>query len=86
MRKLGARIGARQCGDCVRLTKQEAQHIQMMHTHIGECQTVIVFKKSLPMRDGAHLDCRHHRRAQLTIVENLLQHAHRLVVAHVLID
>ena len=38
------------------------------------------------MRDGVHVDLREDELAELAAVEDLLQHAHRLVVAHVLVD
>ena len=38
------------------------------------------------MRDRAHLDRGDHRLAELAPVEQLLEHAHRLVEAHVLVD
>ncbi|ESY01540.1 hypothetical protein X752_29030 [Mesorhizobium sp. LNJC398B00] len=58
----------------------------MMHAHIGERQPVVVLKESLPVRDGMHVDLREDDVAQRAAVDDLLQNAHRLVVAHVLVD
>ncbi|MCY1542723.1 hypothetical protein D9M68_784850 [compost metagenome] len=68
MREFRARISPRQRGDRFRLTKQEAQHIEMMHAHVRQRQAVVIFEKALPMWDRAHLDGGHDRRAQLTLV------------------
>ena len=38
------------------------------------------------MRDGVHVDLREDDVAERAAVDDLLQHAHRLVVAHVLVD
>jgi hypothetical protein len=72
--------------DLHRLAKQKAQNIQVMHRHIRQRQAVIISQKPLPMRDREHVDLRKHDLAQIAAINNLFQHPHRLVVAHVLID
>ena len=56
--KVGARVLARQRGDLVGVAEQEAQHVEVVHAHVGERQPVVVLEKSLPVRDGVHVDLR----------------------------
>ena len=53
---------------------------------LDERQPVVVLEEGLPVRDGMHVDLREDDVAQRAAVDDLLQHAHRLVVAHVLVD
>ena len=86
MREARARVAPRHRGDLLRLAEQEPQHVEMVHAHVGERQPLVAGEKPLPVRDGVHVDLREHRLAQRPPVEELLQHPHRLVVAHVLVD
>ena len=76
----------RQRRDLLGIAEQEAQHVEMVHAHVGERQPVVVLQKALPVRDRVHVDLREDDLAELAAVEDLLEHAHRLVVAHVLVD
>ena len=58
----------------------------MVDAHVGQRQPVVVLEKPLPVRDRVHVDLGEDHLAELAPVEDLLQHAHRLVVAHVLVD
>ena len=49
-------------------------------------QPVGALEERLPVRDRAHLDRGEHRLAEVAAVERGLERAHRLVVAHVLVD
>ena len=58
MVELRARILAGQRRDLVRIAEQEAQHVEMMHAHIGERQPVVLLEERLPVRDRMHVDLR----------------------------
>ena len=68
------------------IAEQEAQHVEVVHAHVGERQPVVVLEERLPVRDRVHVDLREDDVAERAAVDDLLQHAHRLVVAHVLVD
>ena len=57
-----------------------------MNAHVGQCQTVIALEKSLPVRDRVHVDLGEDDLAEISGVNQLLEHPHRLVVTHVLVD
>ncbi len=81
-----ARVGAGGGEDLGRLAEQVAQHVEVVDAHVGERQPVVVLEEGLPVRDGVHADLGEDRLAEFAAVEDLLEHAHRLVVAHVLVD
>ena len=51
-----ARVLARQGGDLVGIAEQEAQHVEMVHAHVGQRQPVIILQETLPVRDRVHVD------------------------------
>jgi hypothetical protein len=73
-------------GSFVRLAEEETKHVQVVHAHVRQRQTVIAFEEGLPVRDGMHVDLGEDDRAKITAVEDFFQNPHRLVVAHVLVD
>ena len=58
----------------------------MVHAHVGKREPVIVFEEGLPVRDRMHVDLREDDVAERAAVDDLFQDAHRLVIAHVLVD
>ena len=58
----------------------------MVDRHVEQGQPVVIAQERLPVRDRAHLDRGEHRLAEIAAVEQLLEHADRLVEAHVLVD
>ena len=40
------------------IAEQEAQHVEMVHAHVGERQPVVVLEEGLPVRDRVHVDLR----------------------------
>jgi hypothetical protein len=53
--------------------------------HVEDCDPAVAADELLPVRARVHDDLRHDRRSQVSAVEERLQRAHRLVVAHVLV-
>jgi hypothetical protein len=69
-----------------RVAEEEAQHVQVVDAHVQDGQPVVAAQKRLPVRNGTHLDGGQHGGAQRAPRHHLPEHAHRLVVAHILID
>src|SRR6218665_538513 len=86
VRKLGAGVRARGAENVDGLTEEKAQHIQVMDAHIQQGQPSILFQEALPMWNRPHFYRSQDGETQLAVVENLFEHPHRLIEAHILVD
>ena len=86
VRELRARIGPRAGQDAVGRAEPVAERVEVMDAHDERGQRGQLLAPRHPVRDGPHVDGGQHRLAEPAALQHVLHGAHRLVVAHVLVD
>lgn len=85
MGESSARIGPGDRCDAFGVPEQVAKCIQMMDRHVEKRQSIVVLQERLPVWDRPHFDGGQHRLSKIAALEDLLEHADRLIELHVLV-
>ena len=80
-----ARVGPDRGEHPIRIAEQEPEDVEVVNRHVQQRDPPIGLDELLPVGPGVHHDLGHDRLSQIAAVEQRLQRAHRLVVAHVVV-
>ncbi len=80
------RIGPRAGEDAVGCAEPVAERVEMMDAHHERRERGQSLAPRHPVRDGSHVDGAEYGFAEPAALQHVLERAHRLVVAHVLVD